>query len=54
MIGLTDYIDDPSFATAVGLLQYSQTMQTANAQKASDKTDVNWVNRVKKWFQGEF
>jgi len=54
MIGLTDYVDDPSFATAVGLLQYSQTMQTANAQKTSEKNDVNWLSRIKKWFQGEF
>ncbi len=54
MVGLTDYVDDPAFATAVGLLQYSRILQTANAQKSNDTADVNVWHRVKKWFQGEF
>jgi cell division protein FtsA len=54
MIGLTDYVDDPSFATAVGLLQYSQTMQTANAQKTSEQNGVSWFSRVQKMFKDHF
>ncbi len=54
MVGLTDYVDDPSFATAVGLLQYGRTMQSMNAQKSKSDGDVNWWSRITKWFQGEF
>ena len=51
--GLTDYVNDPSFATAVGLLQYGRTMQSINATKAK-ADEGNWWNRITKWFQGEF
>ncbi|ATC93351.1 cell division protein FtsA [Pseudoalteromonas tunicata] len=54
MVGLSDYVNDPSFATAVGLLQYGRTMQVANARKSTESTSANWWNRVTKWFQGEF
>jgi cell division protein FtsA len=54
IVGLTDYVDDPSYATAVGLLQYGRTMQSMNAQKSKAEGDNNWWNRITKWFQGEF
>ncbi len=52
--GLTDYVNDPAFATAVGLLQYGHNMQTVNANKGSEQSGKNWWNRFSKWFQGEF
>jgi cell division protein FtsA len=54
IVGLTDYVDDPSYATAVGLLQYGRTMQSMNAQKSKAEDNNNWWNRITKWFQGEF
>ncbi len=52
--GLTDYVNDPSFATAVGLLQYGRTMQSNHEKKSTDTGSGNWWNRLTKWFQGEF
>ena len=52
--GLTDYVNDPAYATAVGLLQYGRTLQSMNAQKSKSESEGNWWNRVTKWFQGEF
>lgn len=54
IVGLTDYVNDPSFATAVGLLQYGLTTQTSHNQKTTDTGTGNWWNRLSKWFQGEF
>ena len=52
--GLTDYVDDPAYATAVGLLQYGRSLQSMNAQKSKADAEGSWWNRVTKWFQGEF
>jgi cell division protein FtsA len=52
--GLTDYVDDPAYATAVGLLQYGRSLQSMNAQKSKVDAEGSWWNRVTKWFQGEF
>jgi cell division protein FtsA len=52
--GLTDYVDDPAYATAVGLLQYGRSLHSVNAQKSRVDADVSWWSRVSKWFQGEF
>jgi cell division protein FtsA len=54
IVGLTDYVNDPAFATVVGLLQYGRTLQTMNAQKSKDNQQGGWWNRMTKWFQGEF
>ncbi|QTH72609.1 cell division protein FtsA [Pseudoalteromonas xiamenensis] len=54
VVGLTDYVNDPAFATAVGLLQYGRTLQTMNAQKSKDNQQDSWWSRMTKWFQGEF
>ncbi|MEM0912750.1 MAG: cell division protein FtsA [Pseudomonadota bacterium] len=51
--GLAEYVDDPSYATAVGLLKY--TMQDFNNKKQSSKTDAESVlKRIQSWFKGEF
>lgn len=54
IVGLTDYVNDPAFATVVGLLQYGRTLQAMNAQKSKDNQQGSWWNRMTKWFQGEF
>ncbi|CCQ10342.1 Cell division protein FtsA [Pseudoalteromonas luteoviolacea B = ATCC 29581] len=53
-VGLTDYVNDPAFATAVGLLQYGRTLQSMNAQKSKENQQESWWSRMTKWFQGEF
>lgn len=51
--GLMEYVDDPSYATAVGLLKY--TTQDFNNKKQSNKTDEESVfKRIQSWFKGEF
>ncbi|KAF7788325.1 cell division protein FtsA [Pseudoalteromonas rubra] len=52
--GLTDYVDDPAYATAVGLLQYGRTLQVKNAHRTKADAEDGWWNRITKWFQGEF
>ena len=52
--GLTDYVNDPSFATSVGLLQYGRTMQHSQSNRTTEAGNGNWWNRLTKWFQGEF
>jgi cell division protein FtsA len=52
--GLKDYVEDPVYATAVGLLRYGQESTTA-VQKDSSKTDVIGLwQKVQSWFKGEF
>ncbi|MFT2090163.1 cell division protein FtsA [Paraglaciecola sp. 2405UD69-4] len=53
MKGLSEYVDDAKFATAVGLLQYGKehlVSQLASKAKASDGV---W-QRIQSWFKGEF
>ncbi len=51
--GLSEYVEDPSYATAVGLLQYSK--QNINNKKTSGKTGEESVfKRIQSWFKGEF
>jgi|TARA_B110000014_G_scaffold264365_1_gene265299 cell division protein FtsA len=52
--GLKEYVNDPSYATVVGLLHYG--MQAHN-EKGSDKKQEGvsgWLDRIKTWFKGEF
>jgi len=53
MKGLSEYVEDAKFATAVGLLQYGKEhviSQLAAKNKASDGV---W-QRIQSWFKGEF
>lgn len=52
--GLTDYVNDPSFSTSVGLLQYGRTMQHSQSNRNTESGNGSWWNRLTKWFQGEF
>ncbi len=54
MKGLRDYVEDPVYATAVGLLRYGKE-DAAVSQKESSKTDVIGLwQKVQSWFKGEF
>ncbi|MFC4700284.1 cell division protein FtsA [Glaciecola siphonariae] len=51
--GLAEYVDDPSYATAVGLLQYGK--QNSNNKKALPKSgEESVLKRIQSWFKGEF
>lgn len=48
--GLTEYVQDPSYATAVGLLLYGMEKQQTN----EDDKPQDWWQRIASWFKGEF
>jgi cell division protein FtsA len=48
--GLTEYVQDPSYATVVGLLLYGLEKQQAH----DDEKEQNWWQRLVSWFKGEF
>jgi len=51
--GLAEYVDDPSYATAVGLLQYGK--ENSNNKKILSKgSDEGVLKRIQSWFKGEF
>lgn len=55
MKGLTDYVKDPTYATAVGLLRYGQQDIQAQQQERSSSADVVGMwKRLSGWFKGEF
>lgn len=51
--GLSEYTDDPSFATAVGLLHYGK-MQFDNKKSGKYAAAANVWQRIQSWFKGEF
>ena len=53
--GLSEYVDDPSYASAVGLLHYGHTEQVER-QKANEKKKgiSKTFFKIKNWFKGEF
>ncbi|KAF0807967.1 cell division protein FtsA [Alcanivorax xiamenensis] len=54
--GLTDVVRNPIYSTSVGLLLYGLRMEkeglSARAQAGGGQ--VNWLERFKRWFQGNF
>ena len=54
--GLTDIVSNPIYATGIGLLQYGldQQMEGGRRKRRSSSEEVNILNRVKSWFQGNF
>ncbi|MFC3120953.1 cell division protein FtsA [Agaribacter flavus] len=51
--GLAEYVDDPAYATAVGLLQYGK--QSSNNKNKPGKTgEESMIKRIQSWFKGEF
>ncbi len=51
--GLSEYVEDPSFATAVGLLQYGKEHLIARENARAKEGESLW-HRVQSWFKGEF
>lgn len=54
--GLTDVVRNPIYSTAVGLLLYGQRMEKdgTSARALAGVGEVNWVERFKNWFKGNF
>lgn len=53
--GLTDVINNPIYATAVGLLQYAALQQNVpNKENNREEAPLDFFSRVKHWFQNNF
>jgi len=55
--GLSEYVDDPCFATAVGLLQYGKQNninKRTSSSKDAPSAVKNAVMRIQSWFKGNF
>ncbi|EWH11204.1 cell division protein FtsA [Catenovulum agarivorans DS-2] len=53
--GLTEYVDDPVYATAIGLLHYGkEDLQEKYASNEESQGVSNWWQRIQSWFKGEF
>ncbi len=53
--GLSDYVDDPKYATAVGLLQFGKDDLVEQATSKRQKEGVGaLLHRLQSWFKGEF
>ena len=52
--GLTDVVRNPIYSTSVGLLLYGQRMEKEGRSPRAQAGggEVNWMERFKKWFQG--
>lgn len=51
--GLAEYVEDASFATVVGLLQYGKEAMVAKNNSAQKQQEGLW-QRIQSWFKGEF
>ncbi|EKE85330.1 cell division protein FtsA [Idiomarina xiamenensis] len=52
--GLTDYVQDPVYATAVGLLKYGQQDMAMQGPERSKTDVISLWQRLHSWFKGEF
>ncbi|OUS31056.1 cell division protein FtsA [Thalassotalea sp. 42_200_T64] len=53
--GLSDYVNDPSYCTVIGLLHYGlQASNKSNAEATSGDGVVSVLSRLKNWFKGQF
>jgi len=53
--GLKEYVNDPAYATVVGLLKYGmKANEEQNSDSANDSDDNSVWSRVLAWFKGEF
>ena len=54
--GLTDVVKNPIYSTAVGLLLYGQRMEKegGSPRAQSGGGQVDWLERFKSWFKGNF
>ncbi len=53
--GLKEYVNDPTYATVVGLLHYGlQAADNEESKKKSTETMTGMLSRLSAWFKGEF
>ena len=53
--GLKEYVDDPSYATVVGLLHYGMQAQKSGVKENQKSAGVTGLwSRLHAWFKGEF
>lgn len=52
--GLTDVVRNPIYSTAVGLLLYAQKHEHEGRPVRGPNGQVNWTERFRRWFQGNF
>lgn len=52
--GLTDVVRNPIYATAVGLLLYAHKHEQDQRSARSSGGAVDWIERLKRFFQGNF
>jgi len=53
--GLVDIVNNPIYATGVGLLQYGvKQHQEGRTTNYGKETSNSWWDNVKEWFQGNF
>jgi cell division protein FtsA len=53
--GLSEYVNDPCYATAVGLLMYGKEMKNHAMGESQNSAGVgNMLRRISSWFKGEF
>lgn len=53
--GLVDYVNDPAFSTAVGLLIYGKDSERLTQSEAKSASSIGQVvKRISSWFKGEF
>ena len=51
--GLTDYVNDPTYAQVIGLLHYGKLESIENTTPLKN-TEEGFFQRIKAWFKGEF
>ncbi|MCP5205683.1 MAG: cell division protein FtsA [Hahellaceae bacterium] len=53
--GLTDVVNNPMYSTGVGLLIYGfQQMHAGRGNITKQKPQINWMEKAKNWFTGNF
>ncbi|WP_111976810.1 cell division protein FtsA [Algibacillus agarilyticus] len=52
--GLTEYVDDPMYATSIGLLHYGKDQLMNRVSNRVDEEDASFWQRIHSWFKGEF
>ncbi len=53
--GLSEYVNDPCYSTAVGLLLYGKEMKSQAMNESQNVAGVgNMLRRISSWFKGEF
>ena len=52
--GLSDYVQDPSYAAGVGLLKFGSVMRENARSEETQSSGGSFISRIKNWIKGEF